>query len=455
MRRGERGVWASVVLVTLLLGAPALATEDETVVGEVLEILKQRGIVDEQEYQRLSLKNAAYEDQQGGFLSAMEWSGDMRLRLENFWFDRDPVANRQDRTRTRYRLRLKGVVPINEYVQAGFRLASGESQDQNGRDASDPRSTNRTAGRDNDFGNDAIYIDQAYVSLRAPSQWLGEGSRLSLTGGKMSNPFRWKNGKDYMLWDGDITPEGAAAGLQYRPTELWSLFANAGYFIADENSSGRDPHVFGLQGGFAFTASEDVELGGRLSWYEWSSLDNDFLIRGNDFGNTAIITRDAMGNVVFVRSGLTDDSISAGELAAYLRYDGLEDWPLLVFGHLAQNFDAESLFDPVTLASAGEEDTGWGVGVEVGDKKKYVKLGAGYYELEANFFPAMMIDSDLSDGITNREVWTLYVSRQIFENTDINVTLFKSDRLDRGPLFANSVDGSDRYRLQTDLQVKF
>ena len=69
--------------------------------------------------------------------------------------------------------------------------------------------------------------------------------------------------------------------------------------------------------------------------------------------------------------------------------------------------------------------------------------------------PAMMPDSDFADGFTNRKAWTLYFSRQILKNTDINVTLFKSDRLERGPLFAESVAGSDRYRLQTDLQVKF
>jgi hypothetical protein len=448
MRRGGRGVCAAWVLAGVLIGAPALAAEDEGVVGDVLEILKQRGMIDDQEYERLSLKNASYEKEQEseGFMSRIEWSGDMRLRLENFWFDRDPEANKSDRTRTRYRFRLKGVVPINEYVKAGFRFATGEGDG----DSADHRSTNRTAGKDNDFGNDGLYLDQAYVTLQAPRDWLGEASKLSVTGGKMSNPFRWKNGKDYMLWDSDITPEGAAGKLQYRPSEVWTLFANAGYFIADENSSTRDPHVLGLQGGASFKASEDVELGGRLSWYEWSSLDDGFFARGAAFGNTTFT--DAMG---VVHNGLTDDSMSAGEVAAYVRYNGIEDWPVLVFGHVAQNFDAESLFDPVTLASAGEEDIGWGVGFEVGDKKKYVKIGAGYYELEANFFPAMMPDSDFSDGFTNRSAWTLYFSRQILKNTDINVALFKSDRLERGPFYATSVAGSDRYRLQTDLQVKF
>jgi hypothetical protein len=453
MRRGECAVWAAWVLAGVLLGAPALAAEDENVVGEVLEILKERGLVDDQEYERLSLKNAAYEQQHEseGFMSRIEWSGDMRLRLENFWYDRDPVADEQNQTRGRYRLRLKGVVPINEYVKAGFRFASGqEAKGQSGRNAGDPRSTNRTLGRDNDFGNDGVYIDQAYITLKAPGDWLGEASKLSVTGGKMSNPFTWKNGKDYMIWDHDITPEGVGGKLEYRPSELWTLFANAGYFIDDENSSSRDPHVLGLQGGFGFDASEDVELGGRLSWYEWASLDDDFLMRGASFGNT--LFTDAMG---VVHSGLTDDSISAGEISAYVRYNGIEDWPLLVYGSFAQNFDAESLFDPVTGDSAGDEDTGWGVGAEIGDKKKYVKVGVGYYQLEANYIPAMMFDSDLTDGVTNRKAWTLYFSRQILADTDLSVTFFKSNDLERGPLFATSVAGSDRYRLQTDLQVKF
>ncbi|MEN8181869.1 MAG: putative porin [Myxococcota bacterium] len=448
MRRRQTGVCALWVAAALLAAGPGVATEDDSVVTEVLEILKQRGIVDEQEYQRLSLKNHSYEQQQDeGFLSRIEWSGDLRLRLENFWFDRDPVEDRPNRNRGRYRLRIAGKVPINEVLKAGFRVTSGSPDD--------PRSTNQTFGSSDDFNNDPFNIDQAYLTFTAPRDWLGEESTFSATGGKMSNPLRWKNGKDYMLWDGDITPEGAAAKYQYRPSEPWTLYANTGYFIARENSG--DPHVLALQGGTSYEASEDVELGGRLSWYDWSSLTEDFFRVAAGDGNTGFT--DATGAF---RSGLTDGSAKIGELAAYVRWNGLEDWPLLVYGHYAKNFEAESLFVPVTHpdptiagSSAGEEDAGWGIGAEIGDKKKYVKVGLGYYQLEANFTPAMFIDSDLTDGKTNRKAWTLYFSRQILRNTDVNVTLFKSDRLESGPLFAESVGGSDRYRLQTDINVKF
>ena len=48
----------------------------------------------------------------------------------------------------------------------------------------------------------------------------------------------------------------------------------------------------------------------------------------------------------------------------------------------------------------GEEDTAWGVGLEVGDRKKLVLLGAGWYHQEANAFPAQYLESDMFDGFS-------------------------------------------------------
>ena len=450
------GVFTALALASALaMGGGARAAEDESVVQEVLGILKERGLVDQEEYERLALKNASYEKKQAtSFLSKIQWSGDMRLRMENFWYDTpdcsglaincDPVENDQsNRARFRYRVRVGALAPINDYVDAGFRLASGED---------DLRSTNQSAGRNNpDFDPDSIFIDQAYVTFKAPKDWLGEGGSLKATGGKIANPFLWKNSKDYMLWDNDINPEGGAILLALKPAEMWTLYGNTGYFILDENTSAKDPHVFGVQGGFGVTPTDTTELGARASWYEWQSLDGDFYQRGIDNTNlngSAGSTSQAGGNLP---GGLSDGSkFGAGELAAYFRYAGIEGWPIRVFGHYAQNFDAED-----TLG-ADEEDTGWGGGLEIGDPKKFVLLGAGYYELEANFWPSQFTDSDLFDGVTNRKGWTVYAARQVFTNTELNLTLFSSDAIeDDVPPFADSVQNSDRFRLQTDIVVKF
>ena len=434
---------ASAVLCVALGAAPAALAEEEPVVQDVLEILKERGIVDEGQYVELSAKNSAYQEEHDSLLGRIEWSGDMRIRYENFWYDNDARGvNRDNRNRMRYRLRVQGKAEINEYIDAVFRFASGEALNF---DEGANRSTNRTVGRGNDFSLDPLFIDRAYLEFKAPGDWV-EGLKLKATAGKVYNPFRWKIGKDYMIWDGDINPEGIAGMLTYDINENLNLFVNTGYFILDENSQNADPHVFGIQGGLHADLSEDWGMGGRASYYAWRSLNNGFFNRGERFGN--------------VEDGLTDgaptvraDNTGVLEVAGYVRFSGVEDWPILLYGHWAKNLDAVS---SELHPAADEEDTGWGIGVEVGDKKKYVKLGVGYYRLEANYSPAQFPDADLFDGFTNRKGWTVYGSRQILPNTEFAVTLFFSDELRAStPDFERSVANADRIRLQTDIKVKF
>ena len=422
----------TVFTVALLMGmapaaAPAAEGGDQGVIEDVLGILRERGIVDDEQYAELVTRNASYEKEEESLFGRIEWFGDLRLRHESFWFDRNPDGSESpNRFRGRYRFRLGGKVPINEWISANFRIASGEG--------SAVRSTNRSLGRDDDFGADDLNIDRAFLELRPFEDRLGDAS-LKLIGGKVPNPFTWKKGKDFLLWDGDINPEGV--GLKYRVAvnEDLSVFANAGYMIIDENSSSKDPHVFGAQIGAEGDLSRDVSLGGRVSWYNFRSL------------NSAFVTRGSMnGNVV---GGLTDSDgqIKAGELYAYLGFSGIEDWPILLYGTYVENFSARS------TATVGKEDSAWGVGIEAGDKKRYARLGVGYWEAESNFWPSQFTDSDLFDGTTNREGWMIYGARQIARNTDLKFQLFLSDDLEDGAGFL--VDDADRIRLQTDLVVKF
>jgi hypothetical protein len=47
------------------------------------------------------------------------------------------------------------------------------------------------------------------------------------------------------------------------------------------------------------------------------------------------------------------------------------------------------------------------------------------------------------------------VERQLFENVDLVLKGFQSDRIEGGPAFDNSGPGSDRLRGQADLVFKF
>ena len=245
-------------LASLSAAAPAPAEENPALV-ETLAILRERGLIDEAKHAELVTKNQAWEASHPSLLSRLEWSGDFRGRLEDFWYQEDDFdVDTQDRNRLRYRLRIGARAKVNDVVTAGFRLASGEN---------DHRSTNQTLGREDDFGPDSIFIDQAYVELAMPKQLLPETMTLKGIVGKQANPFLWKNGKDFMIWDQDITPEGVGFQVAGLPTETLSLYGNAGYFIVDENGSSKDPHVLGIQGGFGLAPTDVFDFGGRVSFY--------------------------------------------------------------------------------------------------------------------------------------------------------------------------------------------
>jgi hypothetical protein len=436
--------------LALVVFGGAAGAEEEAVVEEILQVLKDRGIVDEAEYQRLAAKNAKYEEERKGWMPEIDWSGDFRFRHESWWFDEDPTNVESDnRYRLRYRLRVKGEIEVNDWADLVFRLVSGEE---------DNRSNNKTLGEDVDFDTDQIRLNLAYAKLRAPSSWipLPEGKAV-LELGKVPIPFLWetsemKKGLDYMLWDNDLAPEGVSVLLGSKPSERTRLFASFGYYIIDENSQESDPHLWGIQAGAHQELSEDLVFGARASWYEFRSIDGDFNARGA-FGTAAGGVTSGGGNIP---DGLNGDvggnPFSVVETGAYLTYSGFESWPITVYGDLALNVDAES---STLFPGAGEEDTAWGVGVEVGDSKKIVKLGAGYWRIEANSFPSMFIDSDFLDGRTNRQGWAFYGSREIFANTEMKLTLFVIEPIETEDAFLASIRGSDRLRLQSDIIFKF
>lgn len=427
MKPIRHGTTLVFLLASLASAVPAPA-EENPAVAEMLGIMRERGMIDETQHAELAAKNQAWEASHPSLLSRLEWSGDFRGRYENFFYQEDDFGiDTQDRNRARYRFRLGARAKVNDIVTAGFRVASGEG---------DHRSTNKSLGNDDDFGPDEIFIDQAYLELAVPKAYLTEGTTVKGIFGKQANPFLWKNGKDFMIWDQDITPEGVGFQIAGAPTEMLSLYGNAGYFIVDENGGERDPHVLGAQAGFGLAPTDCFELGFRGSYYDWRSLNDGFLDRAA-----------AVGSLV------TDESdFRVVELASYGRITKWERWPILIYGHIAQNIDADSV--------AGNEDLGWGAGIEVGDKKNLVMIGAGYYYLEANFSPAQFTDSDLFDGFTNREGFLVYLSREIFKNTELNVTFFSGEEIDDDADFDLSVvdpdvTSAERFRLQTDVVVKF
>jgi len=197
-----------------------------------------------------------------------------------------------------------------------------------------------------------------------------------------------------------------------------------------------------------------VELGGRISGYEWRSLDPAFIVRAlaNPSGRNG-------GNL----PSAFDGRARIGEASGYFRYAGFERWPILLYATLARNFTA----DHALLGGFGLDDerNAWLLGLEVGDAGELAKLGFGYGRVEANSLVSVTTDSDLFDGFTNRHGWVVYVRRALTSHTDLNVELFRSEELEDtgafagcgvacGP-FVTSISDADRYRFRTDVQIHF
>ena len=182
--------------------------------------MRERGLIDEAKQAELLSKNQQWEAAHPALLSRLEWSADFRGRMENFWYEEDPFGvDDPDRNRGRYRLRLGARAKVNEVVTVGFMLASGDFDEEGSGSGCENRSTNRSFGTGSDFNMDTICIDQAYVELAMPKRFLPEGMTLKSITGKQANPFLWKIGKDILIWDNDITPEGVAFQLTGLPAE--------------------------------------------------------------------------------------------------------------------------------------------------------------------------------------------------------------------------------------------
>src|SRR5690606_9493279 len=128
---------------------------------EILAVLRERGLLDASEHDRLVARYQAQEVERRAALPRIRLSGDLRLRGEGFWFDEDEVADPSNRYRGRYRLRIAATADVNDWMTAHVRLASGER---------DSRSTNTSFGRPGpDFDPDPIFLDRASLEARAPA----------------------------------------------------------------------------------------------------------------------------------------------------------------------------------------------------------------------------------------------------------------------------------------------
>ena len=228
--------------------AEMAATTSQTKVGEIeSSSSKQQQSLDELKksmtdvgYSMTALTQSTQESQKRftsieGLLGRLRWTGDVRVRLEDFFLE-----GQQPRIRERIRLRLGLEGALNDDFVAGVAFASGT--------LADPTSTNDTLT--NFFERKVVGWDRGYITYNPKAhKW------LSLTGGKFA--FNWR--KTNQTFDPDINPEGFSEKFSFDIKQskfLKNVTFNAIQLFYFENSA----VAKGANGNDSFAAGGQMQI---------------------------------------------------------------------------------------------------------------------------------------------------------------------------------------------------
>ena len=176
-----------------------------------------------------------------------------------------PLLNtREDREnlfRLRARLGMKAVLAPD--WSAGIRIGTGSDNN--------PVSTTQTLG--GGFAKKDIWLDQGYLTWNV-------ADRLTLTGGRIANPFMSTD----LLYSNDLNFDGVAALFNQKMGRDWGVFGTVGAFPVEytrdsETSNGFDKQesdnkwLYGAQVGANWQINPDNRIKGALAYYRFDDIE--------------------------------------------------------------------------------------------------------------------------------------------------------------------------------------
>ncbi|HTL46671.1 MAG TPA: putative porin, partial [Verrucomicrobiae bacterium] len=387
------------------------------------------------------------------WIKDLKFSGDLRLRYEGFHYNSGNPSETDDRNRFRYRLRYGFEKKMNDQMNIGFFMASGE---QSAGANNDPNSTNTTF--DNNFNFKPIFIERAWATYKPKFlSNIGPLKTSEITAGKMANPF--EKGSSDIIWDRDIRPEGVYEKFDFMPidSEDFGLdaYATTGQFILDEDATvGGDANLFAYQVGLqpSFRVMDTP-----VKWLHAFSLYNfNNYARMSNFltGGGASLAR-TNPNVDSLSTELDAGEFNVIEYYSEIGFPTIHSLPFTGYLDLAGNVsDAADGFHGATIEHSGESDFAWALGLKLGSvKKKHDwELGYQYKVIGVNAVPAAFNDSDFGDGFTGRRGSVLKLGYGITDSLTFGTSMYFVDNLNAGT--AGILDQQQR-RLQVDLAWKF
>ena len=352
----------------------------------------------------------------GEWHEKLKIKGDFRHRHELI-----QVEDKEDNNRWRIRARLAAEAEISEAWSAAIGLASGSD---------DPVSTNQTLT--DGFATKGFSLDLAYFDFH-PNAIKG----LNIIGGKMKVPFETAD-KTELIWDGDLTPEGAAIRFGRSFGENVKMYLNGGLFYIRDMDPDDESYLAGVQAGFNVKASKDVKLMIGAGYYDYSGAENMpfFYKTDKNYGNSKkVIGTTASGNVYGYAVDFNDVEVLGVVDVAVSDKAGLK-----LYGNYVTNVAADSL------------DTGWlfGGALSRGTNKGSVRVYANYRRIEADAVVGAFTDSDFIGGGTNGKGLELGAAYGVAKNVSLDLTYFVNTKG-----IKDVDDEIDYKRLQADLQLKF
>ena len=432
-----------VALMIVVFSQTSAVNADET--GELRELIQNQHEQLQQLQQRLDelevkqkrqnleteekISEAVKSEQIAALPDSLKWfekikiSGDFRYRHEHIDSERikedGSIGWRNGRDRNRIRARLMIEAMVNNEWDFGLRLATGETDVFSDNIVADPVSTNQTL---TEFGSHKdFWLDLAYFDYHPESM---EG--LNVVGGKIKNPY-YKVGKNQLVWDDDLNPEGVAAKYTIPVSDSAALHCNGGGYWLNEESSDADTSLWGIQAYLKQGLSNSDYLLAGAGFYDYGNLQGLEDELGIGLGNTLDPVTDEYVNDYDILEVLVEYGTKVGEL------------PVAVFGTWVEN-----------TVAVTTEDTGWLVGGKLGKAKEpgSMEFVYDYRDVERDAVLAAWNDSDFNAGLTGGKGHRFGLTYQLVKNVQYAMTYFHNE---------NTLSDSDLdyRRLQADLKLKF
>jgi len=336
--------------------------------------------------------------------------GDLRYRHE--WTDAE--LDVKDRNRDRLRARLSIYGQVNEEIDVGFGLASGNNESATGtnQDLSDA------------FSSKDVWLDLAFFDYQPA---FTEGLRV--LGGKFANPY-FRVGNSDLLFDADVRPEGFAATYKKPIDDAVDFFGTVGGHWVEERRTDADASLWAVQAGLdchpeAFRGT-CVTVGAGYFDY------------GNTEGKPALGTSALNFRGNNSTGGVYDSDFDIAQLFVEIALS-LWERPATIFAEHLKN----------TRAASGE-DAGYLLGACLGKCKQPGdwQLAYNYRDLEADAVIGALAEATFGGGGTAVKGHKIAVMYQLAQNLRLAAAYMPAERTRSNATMDHDV-------LLVDLKLKF